>query len=91
MSTRIMGFKPPDQTWQRMKAVWDACEVAGVAIPAKVAEYFNHQTPDPRGVEVDLARSLAVTKYITEGMDGYEVDLTKLPADTTVLRFFNSW
>ena len=30
MSTSVVGIKPPDDTWRKMKAAWDACMAADV-------------------------------------------------------------
>lgn len=91
MTTYVRGIKPPDETWLKMKAVWNACDEAGVPIPVRVVDYFDHQPPDEGGVEVRLDDSLAVTPYTADGVAGIEVDLSKLPDDVTILRFINSW
>lgn len=94
MSTHVIGFKPPDETWQRMKAVWDACEAAGIDLPAEVDHYFQGERPDPAGVEVpktDLVKLGALREWDVGDSEGYEVELEKLPADIKILRFFNSW
>lgn len=57
MSTgiHIRGFRPPDEKWQRMRAVWDACMAADVRPPKDVRDYFADEDPDPAGVEVPLS------------------------------------
>ena len=88
----MVGIRPPDEKWKRMKSVWDACEAAGVDPPHEINEFFNNVPPDGSGVVVDIERkSSAVTKWIRDDASGFEVDLTKLPKDVTVLRFYNSW
>jgi hypothetical protein len=89
MSTHVLGFRPPDEKWRKMKAAWDACEAAGLSIPPEVAAFFGHEAPDESGVEVNIKSAL--TRYSRECADGYEVDLTKLPKDLTRLRFYNSY
>lgn len=54
MSTHVVGFIPPDEKWQKMKAVWDACRAAGVEVPEDVCDFFEGGEPDPAGVEVML-------------------------------------
>lgn len=95
MSTHVVAFKPPGEKWQQMKAVWDACRAAGVEVPDEVERYFEYDGPDPVGVEVkraDLINSGALYDW-NDGphASGYEVDVTKLPKDVTVIRFYNSW
>lgn len=102
MGTHVVGFKPPDEKWRRMKAAWDACSLAGVEVPKEVDEFFGGDPPDERGVEVRLqylpksAESPdglhpALRRWSDSFRDGYEVDVTKLPKDVTILRFYNSW
>ena len=89
MSTHVVGFRPPDETWQKMKAAWDACCLAGVNPPTPVASFFGPSGPDPSGVDVDIRT--AVKSYSDDNREGFEVDLTKLPPGLTALRFWNSW
>lgn len=92
MTVHVVGFRPPDDKWKKMKAVWDACVKADVEIPEDVLDFFNHVAPDDRGVEVELEKLPACTKrYRTEGREGYEIDVTKLPYGVTVVRFYNSY
>lgn len=94
MSTHVIGIKPPNEQWEHMKAVYDACHLAGVMVPTEVDDFFNGETPDPLGVIVEIEKLDAVTEWIDQeygSASGFEVDLSKLPKDITVLRFFNSW
>ncbi len=80
--TTIQGYRQPEGKWKSMRAVWDACEAANVAVPAKVREFFHWETPveKPGLLVVDI--SAAVTKRA----DGWDVDLRRLPADVHILR-----
>lgn len=90
MSTYVVGFKPADDKWKKMKAVWDACEDAGIGIPATVHAFFDGEYPgDSPGMTVDICQ--AITEWSAGDSCGYEVDVTKLSKDVTVVRFFNSW
>lgn len=87
MSTDVQGFRPPGEQFEKMRAAYEACSEAGVDIPGEVEDFFEGEPPDPQGVCVDIAE--AATER--PGGAGYEVDLTKLPAGVTVIRFTNSW
>ena len=90
MSTHVVGFKPADDKWKKMKTVWDACIAAHTELPASVDEFFDGQYPgDSPGMSVDIKK--AATEWSDDGCSGYDVDVTKLPKDVTVVRFFNSW
>lgn len=92
MSTHIVGFRPADDKWRKMKAVYEACEAAGTAIPPEVIRFFCNEPPgDKPGVEVEVEDHKAVKPYSADMRDGFEVDLTKLPQDIKMLRFYNSY
>jgi hypothetical protein len=94
MSTHVVGFKPPGAKWRQMKAVWDACQAAGIEVPDEVDVYFDGGPPDPAGVEVgieDLRAAGALRDWGNNHADGFELDVAKLPKDVTVVRFYNSW
>jgi hypothetical protein len=94
MSTHVQGFKPPDEKWAKMRAIFDACEAAHVDVPLEVERFFGDNPPDPDGVlvaESDLRAAGAVTDWSGEYAEGLQVDITKLPADVTVVRFQNRW
>lgn len=87
MSTHVIGFKPPDQKWHLMKAVYDACELAEVAPPSEVSNYFDHQEPDAAGVEVEIPHEA----WVDDMRKGIQVDLSKITSDVKVIRFYNSY
>lgn len=91
MNTHVIGIKPPDDKWQKMKGVYDACVSAGTSIPKEVMEFFDHESPDSLGVRVEIEKLPCTTKYHADMRDGFEVDLKKLPPDVTVIRFYNSY
>lgn len=91
MNTHIVGFVPPDDKWKQMRAVWDACEEAGIKAPNEVIDFFEGAEPDEQGATVQLDHHDAVSEYNAEMKSGYEVDLQKLPANVRYLRFYNSY
>lgn len=91
MSTHIVGFRPTDDTWNKMKNVFDTCRAAKVPLPKEVESFFNGEAPDSSGVRVDLDRHPCVKEYKDDMQEGFEVDLAKLPPHVTKIRFYNSW
>ncbi len=87
MHTRVVAFRAPDEQWQRMKTVWDACDDAGIDIPEKVLEYFGDEEPDPRGVEIDIHKYI----WTADMQEGFEIFLEEVPEDVKVIRFYNSY
>ncbi len=94
MSTHVVGFKPPDERWQQMKAVWDACVVAKLGPPDYVMKFFNYTTPDANGVEISetmLVKCNAVNEWREESREGYEIVVANIPPDVKVIRVYNSY
>lgn len=91
MSMHVVGFQPADKKWQKMKGAWDACEAAGAEPPDTVLEFFNHEHPgDAPGKEVEILGHGAA-RWNDESREGYEVDITALPAGVRFVRFYCSW
>jgi hypothetical protein len=89
MPVHVTGFSPPDETWSRMKAVWDACTEAGLAVPREVEEFFGGAAPDPAGVKVDLPARKWGNSEVAE--EGCELDVADIPPHVKVIRFSVSW
>lgn len=91
MSTYVVGFRPPDEAWLKMKAAWDACEQAGVDAPAEVMKFFDYDPPqDKPGQDIKLGD--AVRQLDPESPTrGFEVDIAKLPRGLQFIRFYNTW
>ncbi len=92
MSTHVYGIRPPDESWKRHKAVWDACVAAAVAIPKETLEFFGYEDPDPTGVCTPLDRLLdCCEKYEAVAQTGFQIELARLPPGLRFIRFVNSW
>jgi len=93
MSPNVVGFRPPDEAWEKHKAVWAACKAAEVAIPEETLEFFDGEDPlDKPGAEIDLEDSDCCSAYSDElGRSGFELDVERLPTGLKIIRFFNSW
>jgi hypothetical protein len=89
VSTHVVGIIPANETWQKMKDVWDACKKAGVAPPAAVIDFFDDKVPDPSGVVVEIDHHNWFDK--SGSASGIEVKLDELPPHVETIRFFNSW
>lgn len=91
MSTHVVGFKPADERWHQMKAIWDSCEAAGIEPPESVSAFFDWSDPDPAGVEVAIERTPAVQEYRADMREGFEINIKLLPPDVTIVRVYNSY
>jgi hypothetical protein len=87
ISTTVIGFVPPDDKWRTMKAIWDSCKQAGIDAPEAVTDFFDDQEPDAAGVEIELP----LEEWRNDYAEGYELDVSKIPAHVKTIRFFNSW
>jgi hypothetical protein len=85
----------------RRKIPGDVCDLQSLrekqrSIPKEVEEFFAGKEPDEAGVVVNLKPSEKgpVQEYHPEEYDtieGFEVDLRKLPPDVKIIRFINSY
>ncbi|MNS67987.1 hypothetical protein D3C72_1012510 [compost metagenome] len=96
LSVHVYGIKAPDEKWQAMKKIWDACIEANIQIPQEVLVYFDYEDPDPLGVVIDLKNNKDISALIPLGEDpwqtnGFIVDITKLPPDIKWIKFENSF
>ncbi len=101
MSTYVYGVKPQDAEWLKMKAAYESCKAAGVAVPQKVLDYFDFDDYEEEditdeGLVVTLAnyngsQDKAVTPHREEMQDGFVVDLTKLDPEIKTIKFINSY
>jgi hypothetical protein len=89
MSTHVIGFRAPGQEWHKMKAVYDACVDAEVEIPRAVDRFFDYKAPEDIGTAIDLKDTLAVKEHAADCEQGFDVDITKLPAGINIIRFYN--
>ncbi len=90
MSSRIIAFRPPDEQWRKMAAIWNACVAAGVDCPREVSVFFQGEEPIPEGVEVEINE--AVEPWNNGDMqEGFQVCLEKLPPNVKYIRFINSY
>jgi hypothetical protein len=87
MSTHVKGFVPPDERWQQMKTVRDACTAAGIELPAEVERFFDGQEPDPAGQEVDVPHRGWQDEY----RQGLEIRVADIPPNVKVIRFYNAF
>ena len=87
MSTHIKGIKLPNNTWKKMKKVWDACKEIDIDPPKEVLDFFNYDIPNSLGVEIDIKAEVKDG----DGEVTYTVYLDKLPKDINAIQFINSW
>ncbi len=91
MSTSIVGFRPADEKWKKMKKIYDSCEDARIKIPEEVSSFFNYESPGSAGVKVELEEHKCCSKLSVDGEDRFQIDVSQLPKDVTIIRFTNSW
>ena len=81
----VIGFRPPDEKWKKMKAVYDACQVAGIKTPKEVHDFFGWDTPSDDGVTVDIKSAAEYQR--NDDSECIKVDIRKLPQDVNILIF----
>lgn len=93
-SVRVVGIRPPDTKWKKMKAIWDACLDAGIEVPSEVEEFFGGQGPHQEGIVVEIEKEVCynddefMTLGLRNGTEGnyYLIDLDSIPDNITHLK-----
>lgn len=85
VSLNVYAFRAPDAAWLKMRAVWDACEAAGIDPPAEVEEFFDGEAPDPAGVSISLEGRLR--EWRGADASGFELSVADIPAGVQTLRW----
>ncbi len=96
MSTHIKAFIPDtDPEYQKHREILLFCHKQEVSLPKETSDYFGILFPQPYILydilEKELQAGFHYTDWHDESSKGFEVDLTKLPAGVTKLRFYNNW
>jgi len=93
MSTHIQGFIPDtDDTYQKHKAVFEACMDADVSLPKETAEYFGSEYAEEYLLEEKLTVKIPFTEWSDNNMSsGFEVVISDIPDGVHKIRFSNSW
>ena len=90
MDTYVVGIKPPDSDWEKVKLIFDAYINAGIMVPAEIWDYFGGVAPDDKGVSVELPPN-CISNYSRDGECGYDIEVSKIPKGIKIIRFYNSW
>lgn len=87
MSMHVIGFRPPDEKWRKMSAVYHSCVSAGIDPPNEVHQFFDYCPPDLKGIEVELP----LIEWNDSGREGFDLEIAKIPEKVTHIRFYSSW
>jgi len=82
------------QLFAKMTQVKLSCDAVGISYPKEVNEYFKDPTDSVENLRRKMETVLienAVSRCNRDMVDGFEVDLSKLPKDVTSIRFENSY
>lgn len=91
MSSRVYGIKPADEKYKKMLEIYNLCKESKVNIPDEVVDFFDNEPPESKGVIIELKQFGCLTSYNEEMVDGYEIELGKIPKDIKIIRFVNCY
>lgn len=91
MSTHVDGFTPPDEKWEKMKAIWNSCEDAGVKIPDEVLDFFDGESPNGKPGQETSLEGCAKEWSDGDSRQGYEIEVDKIPEKVKFIRVYNSY
>jgi hypothetical protein len=83
---QVTGFHAPDEKFEKMKKVWDACVDIDVTIPDEVYHFFKGSEPAEEGMLVGLDNHECVSDASEDLTEGVCIDLSKLPANITHIK-----
>jgi len=85
----ISGFRPADERYEKMRSVYNNMRELNLTVPNEVLNFFDGNGPNEHGSEVSIKD--AITPYKGVETDGFDIDLSKLPKDVTVIRAYIQW
>lgn len=89
VSIYIHGMTAPDEKFNKLKAVYNACIAAGLEIPYEVESYFDGEDPNElEGADVDI--DCAIIKGQKYHGSDFTVEIAKLPECVKFIRFYMS-
>jgi hypothetical protein len=94
MSCHVIGIKEPTEEYLKKYRAYQACMEAGIDPPKAIIDFFDgisFKYINATGMEVDLHGNSAISEWKGDGKTGFEVEIAKIPAGITRLRFCNSW
>ncbi len=94
MSTKITGVRDLDKEFKKMMKVKLACEEAEIDYPENIYKYFINPDESEESLRekmefVSIKEAICVKNK--DMIDGWQVDLSKLPKDVKAIRFENSY
>lgn len=84
MVVNIIGLESDDDTYQKMRDVYYACDKANIEPPEEVLEYFNFEPPKDEPPQIDISE--CITKRDVEYTDSWEICVSKIPVTTSFIR-----
>ena len=90
MSTNVIGFRAPDEKWEKMKEIYDVCKKNDVDPPEEVGKFFNWENPTDEGIKVDI-KNLTEIYSPNDCSEGYKIKIADLPKNITYICFVNSY
>ena len=85
---QIVGVRPPDEKWKKMKAIFINCRELGIEVPEDVYSYFDGNCPkeeDDGGSMISLMTRYCVWPYEDETKKGFRIILNRMEEDVETL------
>ena len=93
MSTHVIGLiSDKDPLYQKHAKVLRACLDADIEkLPKETAKYFG--SDEPYESLFDEKRTVKIPKkeYCEDMIEGYDIEVSKIPEGVTTIRFYNSY
>jgi len=83
VNLQVTALCKPDDQFQSMKKVWEACTEALLDVPDEVYEYFGEEGP---GDDDMMAEDVELTEFSENMVDGWQINLSELPENAEILQ-----
>lgn len=83
MDFSVAGIVPPDDTWLKMKTIYDLCKSTNIKIPNEVLDFFGGE-PDGKGQLISIKNK----EWNGECGYGVEILVSDIPKSVKYVRFY---
>lgn len=95
MSTHVIAFRDMDGEFKRILEAKKFCDERHLSYPKEVEAYFRgYAGISENGLREQFLTvniDTILTRWQDESSAGYELEVTQLPKEVKILRFYNSW
>ncbi len=91
MYSYVKGLKPKTEEYEKKLRIYKDCKELNINPPKEIEDYFDGEVCE-EGIVIDLPKdAISESVNVDYCNEYFDVDLTKIPSDVTIIRFVNSY